>query len=131
MRVADRMEDETFTAIEADTEVPVLPGDLVTFNAISGTCRLHDIERCGRRPELGQQVGRSRAAPSGQGEPPPPRSARPFSAGRSGNARASRRKVHRRMSKRVTRWSSGRCDPPHIAQARQSVYGTLDAHMAR
>jgi hypothetical protein len=35
------------------------------------------------------------------------------------------------IGKRVTRWSSGRCDPPHIAQARQSVYGTLDAHMVR
>ena len=57
MRIADCMENQALTAVEADAEVPVLPTDLVTVHAIAGACWLHDVERCGRRPKRGQHVG--------------------------------------------------------------------------
>jgi hypothetical protein len=43
MRVADCVENQALTTIEADAEVSVLPADLVALHAIAGTRRLHDI----------------------------------------------------------------------------------------
>src|SRR5439155_3312432 len=44
--VADGVEDHAFAGVEADTEAPFLPADLVPGDLKAGALRLHDLERC-------------------------------------------------------------------------------------
>src|SRR6516165_2282618 len=56
MSVADGVQHQALAAVEADAEIPVLPGHQVARYTIPGAGRLYYIERRGRCPELGPQV---------------------------------------------------------------------------